>query len=318
MSVSYGAEEFTLTVPPGVQGGDAIDVDLPVDEHFDTGRTAAHDEVPASPATVIIPDGCFSGDEFTVNLGGGQFCVGVPEGCGPGDSIVIDLPPPEEEEPLPTTGSPKELIGHRVALHGLVGKGLLNGRKGLVRSYNAERDLLLVAIDGMHPDVGIRIENVTVLPADDLPDPDNDEPPEAPPAGVHYVGDRVLVERSNGSTSLGTVVEYDEVFETYLVDLGNYVLKYGVEESYITPYETTSEWAGLSSRGADGGWEGYFIGRRVRIPSMLPNADDDDQNGVVCGYDHQTGFYHVELDSGVLRRSVLFKQMKVVYQIHED
>ena len=42
---------------------------------------------------------------------------------------------------------------------------------------------------------------------------------------MHYVGDRVLVERSGGQTSLGTVVEYDEVFENYVIDVGNGVLK---------------------------------------------------------------------------------------------
>ena len=213
---------------------------------------------------------------------------------------------------------PKQLIGQRVQLCGLFAKGLLNGRKGEVRSYNEVKDLLVVTVDGMHPDVSVKCANVVSLPADDEPDPDNDEPPEAPPAGMHYVGDRVLVERSNGSQSFATVVEYDEVFETYSLEIGNGVLKYGVEESYILPYETTTEWAGPSTRSPNGAWEGFFVGRRVRIPSRLPNADDDDQNGVVCGFDAATRFYHVQLDSGVLRRSVLFRDIKVVYQLHDD
>ena len=49
-----------------------------------------------------------------------------------------------------------------------------------------------------------------------------------------------------------------------------------------------------------------------------PNADDDDMNGEVIGYDPGTRFYHVQLDSGVLRRTVLFKNIKVVYQLFED
>lgn len=322
MAISYGGTEFTLCVPDGVSAGDTIDVDLPMD----AGGT--HEDVPPSPCTVIVPDGCYPGDEFTVELDGRTFNVGVPEGCGPGDAIVVDPPQPEapeegdpwltEHRHTPPEPIPKQLIGRRVQLCGLFAKGLLNGRKGEVRSYNEAKDLLVVTVDGMHPDVSVKCANVVPLPADDEPDPDNDEPPEAPPAGMHYVGDRVLVERSNGSQSFATVVEYDEVFETYSLEIGNGVLKYGVEESYILPYETTTEWAGPSTRSPNGAWEGFFVGRRVRIPSRLPNADDDDQNGVVCGFDAATGFYHVQLDSGVLRRSVLFRDIKVVYQLHDD
>ena len=46
MSVGYGSEEFTLTVPDGVQGGDTIDVDLPVDEGAG-GAGLSHEEVPS-------------------------------------------------------------------------------------------------------------------------------------------------------------------------------------------------------------------------------------------------------------------------------
>ena len=59
-------------------------------------------------------------------------------------------------------------------------------------------------------------------------------------------------------------------------------------------------------------------GIRVRVPSSLPNADDDDKNGCVVGYDEATSFYHVQLDSGVVRRSLLFKQIKVVFSLNDD
>ena len=60
------------------------------------------------------------------------------------------------------------------------------------------------------------------------------------------------------------------------------------------------------------------MGRRVRIPSMLPSSDDDDKNGTVLGFDAATGFYHVELDSGVVRRSVLFRDITVPYQVRDE
>ena len=330
MVIDYNGQEFTITIPDGLQGGDLLDVDLPV--------TAAN-----TPNTVmvVVPDGCEDGF-FTVDFDGRTFDVGVPKGCHAGDEIEVEVPAEPEEpqhqqrlvgrrsreefpedsqqrlvgrrsrEDSPTPAfSAAALIGRRVELCRLVSKGILNGRKGFVRSYNAESDELAITVDGLGPDLVVRSENVFELPEDDEPDPDNDEPPEAPPAGLYYVGDRVLVERSNGSTSVATVVEYDEVFESYVLDVGRGVLKYGVEESYIRPYESSNEWAGPAQR-IDGRWEGYFVGRRVRIPAMMNSSDDDDKNGEIRGYDHRTNFYHIELDSGVVRKTVLFKQIRVM------
>ena len=327
MVVMHLDEEYSITVPDEVGGGAMIEVDLP--------------DVPPTPATnevlVIVPDGCFESDIFTVDFDGRQFDICVPAGCLPGDEIQVEVPPqPEERQQQQQQQqeeerqqqqqvqrrrqqrqeSPRHLVGRRVALRGLVSKSILNGRKGEVVTFAAEQEQLIVCIDGMCPEVAVRMENVEALPLNDEPDPDNDEPPEAPPAGVHYVGDRVLVERSNGRQSLATIVEYEEAFETYTVDVGSGVLKYGVEESFITPYETSNDWAGPQRR-VNGRWEGYYVGRRVRIPSMLNSSDDDDKNGVVQGYDDRTGFYHVELDSGVIRRSVLFKHMRVIYVLRD-
>ena len=50
-------------------------------------------------------------------------------------------------------------------------------------------------IRAISPEVNVRWENVREPSAEGDAGPDNDEPPEAPPAGVHYVGDRVLVQR---------------------------------------------------------------------------------------------------------------------------
>ena len=134
--------------------------------------------------------------------------------------------------------------------------------------------------------------------------------------------DRVLAERSNGQQSIATIVEYDEVFETYTIDVAHGVLKYGVEESYITPHETSDEWVGPSARRPNGSWEGFFVGRRVRIPldravgarSADDDDDDDDRNGAVQCYDEQSGLYHVLLDSGAMRCNVPFAAIKVVFR----
>ena len=332
MCVSHGSQEFTLFVPDGMCCGEQIDVDLPVEDDDDMAPDAA-----PSTVLVVVPDGCFEGSIFAVDLDGRQFDIAVPAGCGPGVEIEVEVPaeepPSSKAEPTRLShqrvrrsresreaaepADPQLLVGRRVALCGLIARGLLNGRKGHVQSYMAPKHQLVVTIDGMCPDVCVPPEHVRALPHDDVPDPDDDEPPEAPPAGMHYAGDRVVVERSSGRTSLATIVEYDEVMETYTLDLGAAGLKYGVEESYITPHETSVEWAGPSRR-VDGRWEGYYVGRRVRVPTMLARCDDDDKNGSVRGYDAATGFYVVELDSGVVRRTVMFKDIRVVYQLHDD
>ena len=83
-------QEFTVSVPDGSTGGDSLTVDLPVDE--------------AAPAAVniIVPDGCYAGDIFTVEFEGRSFEIGVPDGCGPGDELTVEVP---EESPLASSCS---------------------------------------------------------------------------------------------------------------------------------------------------------------------------------------------------------------------
>ena len=336
MTIAVGNDEFTIIVPDGVACGEVLDVDLPL-----AGETAAMETAP-STVLVVVPDGCFEGDEFIVALEGREFSIGVPAGCGPGIEIEVEVPAPEESaksrkardmvdstpfvDSTPTTASLRtdaaslssyELIGMRAMLVGLISNGLLNGKKGTVVSYDTEKDLLKLSVDHMHPYMAVRREHLFPLPWEEEPDLSNDEEPiEAPPAGVHYVGDRVNVERSNGRTSLATIVEYDEVFEAYVVDVGNGVLKYGVEESYMTPYETSNEWVGPATR-VCGRWEGFFVGRRVRVPTRLPSSHDDyddDRNATVNAYDVKKGQYWIETDLGA-RRPVPIGEIRVPYKM---
>ena len=108
--------------------------------------------------------------------------------------------------------------------------------------------------------------------------PPSEEPPEAPHAyGLYFCGDPVMVERSDGSQSECTIVEYDEVFETFTVNIGGAVCKYGVEESYIQPIEHTKEWAG-----------DFFIGRKVYL-SHLPDygGGERDKTGEIRSFDEK-------------------------------
>jgi len=310
MTVNYGDEAFTVEVPAGMQGGDLLEVDLPVQQQ-------------PSPSTVMVqvPEGCWPSSSFDVDFDGQSFCVAVPEGCQPGDEIEVEVPE-RPESPAPQQEQqqredPRELVGVRAMLCNLRTNGNLNARKGTLLAYNAEQDVFKFALDKMFPHLSVRRENFVPLPWEEEPDFSNDEEPlTAPPAGVHYVGDKVMAERSNGGRSLATVVEYDEVFETYTIDVGHGVFKYGVEESYLAPHETSDEWAGPHEPRPDGSWEGFFVGRRVRIPclpSQRDDDDDDDKNGAVQGYDRKINRYIVVTDNGG-QRDVSFGQIKVVFR----
>ena len=90
-----------------------------------------------------------------------------------------------------------------------------------------------------------------------------------------------------------------------------------MEESYITPKETSNEWAGPNVRAMDGSWEGIFVGRRVRIP-LGPRSgydsddEDDDRNGKVRSYDKRSGLIASSSTAGCCG-ATCHKHIKVVY-----
>lgn len=100
--------ELIVTIPDGKGPGDMLLVTVPITEFHDgsctpTGSIGAlqSSQVPScSKVEVTIPDGCFTGMEFTVELNGLCFGVVVPEGCGPGVLLQVDVP---QENPTPTS-----------------------------------------------------------------------------------------------------------------------------------------------------------------------------------------------------------------------
>ena len=158
MTIMVGEQEFTITVPDGVGPGMLLEVDLPLAEEAPPGPS---DEPMTEPVIVEVPPGMGPGDVFNVETAwGGVFEIAVPDGVGPGEQIQVELPtqaahegggPPPPPPPPPPATTPWELVGRRAALCGLIAKAILNGRKGTVRSYNPEKDRLVVTIDGMHP-----------------------------------------------------------------------------------------------------------------------------------------------------------------------
>lgn len=343
MSVMVGEQEFTLTVPDGLGAGALIEVDLPIDEPAADPEPPPQEEALTEKVLVEVPAGLGPGDPFTVETAwGGAFEITVPDGIYEGDSIEVELPtqasqepaPPEpaqpepaqparEPSPPPREPSPEpepprplrpatcaaELPGRRVQLVKLVAKPVMNLKKGLCISYDPERERCVILVDNMAPAVAVKWENLEELPFHDVAVRSN-EPPEAPPAGIYYAGDKVMVERSNGSTSHACIVEYDEVMETYVVDVGGGVLKYMVEESYITPVEYSNVRVG-----------DHFQGRKVRIPhlkhmiALSRRVHEADLNGTIRSYDDKSKRYTVQMASGTIERNIKFSEMKVVYHL---
>ena len=88
----------------------------------------------------------------------------------------------------------------------------------------------------------------------------------------------------------------------YTVDVGGGVLKYGVEESYITHVDHTGEWAGK-----------HFIGRRVRVPHLGPR--EADKMGTIRGHNDANHRYSVHMESGKIVNNLTFEQIKVPYEL---
>ena len=87
MNIAVGEQEFTITVPDGVMGGDPIDVDLPVAEE----EPAEEPEAATTTVSIVVPDGCYEGTEFTVDFDGREFNIVVPDGVGPGETIEVGI-----------------------------------------------------------------------------------------------------------------------------------------------------------------------------------------------------------------------------------
>ena len=90
MTVAVGAQEYNITVPDGVMGGDPLEVDLPAEEGGD--EPPPDEQGATTTVSIVVPDGCYEGTEFTVEFDGREFNIAVPDGVFPGESIEVELP----------------------------------------------------------------------------------------------------------------------------------------------------------------------------------------------------------------------------------
>ena len=118
MTVEFEGQSFEITVPPGCSAGMGIEVDLPVAEAGGAGGALQAVEL-------VVPDGVWAGELFSVDFDGQTFEIACPDGCGPGSTIVVELPTGsgaeqqqqhQQEAPTPDQSHFKFQPGQRVEL----------------------------------------------------------------------------------------------------------------------------------------------------------------------------------------------------------
>ena len=97
-TLEYEGTQLSVVCPDGCGPGDAINlsIDMP------PGGAAARS------VNVVVPDGCFSGMEFTVEFEGTAFNIAVPDGVGPGMELTVEVP--AAEAPPATVEVTEEMV----------------------------------------------------------------------------------------------------------------------------------------------------------------------------------------------------------------
>ena len=117
--VAPDGNTYTVMVPPGVEGGMSLEVDLPGAE--EPGSSAAG----MQQVGVVVPDGVGPGEAFSVEFDGVVMDIICPDDCSAGSAILVEMPaadnrsdPPTPEPPLPDESAHfKFKPGQRVELH---------------------------------------------------------------------------------------------------------------------------------------------------------------------------------------------------------
>ena len=202
---------------------------------------------------VEIPAGLVPGDQMSVSADGGSFLVVVPDGCRGGDVLEVNLP----VDDVPAAAA-TELVQVTIPNDCFAGDPL-----SVQAAWGGVFEVVVPA--GLLPGDVMEVELPTEEAASSEPGTDAraDTPTsaeEAVPstaeseyAGLHKLGSRVSVLRTNGTYSPGTIRDYDYLSDTYTLELDGGALKYLVDEDSIAPLDYRPAKAGE-----------HFVGRRVQ------------------------------------------------------
>ena len=224
--------------------------------------------------SVVVPDGLKSGDEFAVSAHGQEFSVAVPYGVSGGMEIELELPVPTTEQCVVT-----------------VPDGVREGEPFTIgTTWGGVFEIVATGPPGTEIEVELPLPTAAPAPSEESP----------AATGTYAIGAQVQVQRTNGMWSAAVIKEYDDVSDTYTVELqSTQQLKYLVSDNELMPIDFKAQVLG-----------DHFLGRRVMVPCVGAESKDDVM-GEVRAFDEATGLYTVALDSGLVKRGLKADAIRV-------
>jgi len=202
--------QFSVVVPPDGFSGMSLVVDLPdaVSDRF----SARSGELPLC-VDVVVPDGCYPGDQFFVEHEGTQFCVDVPDGCGPGSSMQVEVPlasdaagPSESRAVVAAENAAAKAAADEVRSKQTRPASITVDGGPQEEKPKGKLTMSLALVGGLSLNLALTA------------------------AAQFVVGEQVEVCRTDGTWSLAVVREFEEYGFTYTVELEDGRIKYMVEE----------------------------------------------------------------------------------------
>jgi len=186
--IEFDGQQLSVVCPDGCQGGDAINLTVPA-----SGGDTGGDEGAPPSVTVSVPEGCYPGDEFTVEFDGRSFNVGVPDGCGPGTELTVEVPP-AESAPAPAPAPAGRDRPSSSSQRDMNIPPYRGGQRPGEKKKNSSDWAPSSSLFSMGPAEGF-----------------------GNPAGAYSVGQLVQVTRSDGSWTYGKIMDYDDLGDNYSV-----------------------------------------------------------------------------------------------------
>ena len=232
MVVSEG-RDFAVTVPEGIAGNVAIEVDLPLGP---TAGSSSSDGPATERVEVTIPDGVRAGEPFTVAATWvGLFEVIVPDGLGPGDLIEIELPTGLAEcTELGLAPSAEASSSRAVAMAS--GTYSVGEHVQVLRTDGSWSPAEVIDWDAMSDTYTVRLtatNQLKYMMSDSEIQPRNFQ---VERCGEHFVGRRVQVPTVGAESRdevMGEIRSFDPVNRTYDILMDTGLFKRGVQAEAI-------------------------------------------------------------------------------------
>jgi hypothetical protein len=224
---------------------------------------------PATTATstVRVPDGAAAGDELKFEFNGQEVTAIVPEGLIAGDEFLCCVEGAASSSAVTGTAAAMDGDCNDGTIEVRVPEGVRAGDVFYCEVDGFDHTFEVALPEGVEPGATIHLQIVpgetdgggaavasATTGASTAAGGAARGSAGRPAVPTHPIGARVRVARTNGSWSDASVVGYDELSETYTVQVGGGALKYMVEESELAPPSYAPRTVGE-----------HFEGRRVQV-----------------------------------------------------